>query len=280
MPTLKQLHSFIAVADSGSFSKAAEKLFVTSTALILQLNHLEDELGFKLFSRNSQGISLTEAGSFYLQEVKEVERKLNNATMIGRRIANRQSEIKVGYVSWSLPSVLLELSAKVKQQNNMTIAMIFTDINLALNHVHNHILDCCIMPASRQVRASGLRFMPLKAIPLYIGARPDIIDVKKKTLLLEDLEGHAIVLPEYGLFDSTDGIRDYIESHHLSIEVISISDNMEAELYCAEHNACRISATFQMGSPLLYYPLGNDIPYMFCLVYLAESEKLVEPLFL
>ena len=47
----KQLETFICVADSGSFSKAAEKLYLSTTAVIKQINLLEDSLGLTLFSR-------------------------------------------------------------------------------------------------------------------------------------------------------------------------------------------------------------------------------------
>lgn len=54
----EQLKSFICVADCGSFSKAAEKLFVSSTAVMKQMNMLEKELGIKLFIRTNHGIRL------------------------------------------------------------------------------------------------------------------------------------------------------------------------------------------------------------------------------
>lgn len=47
----KHLDSFIVIAESGSFSSAADKLFISRTALIQQINLLEKELGFQLFNR-------------------------------------------------------------------------------------------------------------------------------------------------------------------------------------------------------------------------------------
>lgn len=45
-----QLDTFVAVAEQGSFSKAAEKLYITPTAVMKQINALESHLGFALFS--------------------------------------------------------------------------------------------------------------------------------------------------------------------------------------------------------------------------------------
>ena len=61
-----QLETFICVVDSGSFNKAAEKLYISPPAVIKQMNLLEETLGIQLFIRTHRGLSLTEAGkSFY-----------------------------------------------------------------------------------------------------------------------------------------------------------------------------------------------------------------------
>ena len=57
-----QLETFIQVADAGSFNKAAAEAFITSTAIIKQINLLEDSLGVKLFQRSHRGLTLTKAG--------------------------------------------------------------------------------------------------------------------------------------------------------------------------------------------------------------------------
>ena len=57
-----QLETFIQVADAGSFNKAAAEAFITPTAIIKQINLLEDSLGVKLFQRSHRGLTLTKAG--------------------------------------------------------------------------------------------------------------------------------------------------------------------------------------------------------------------------
>ena len=56
-----QLETFVVVADEGSFSKAAEKLFISTTAVIKQINTLEEDTNIQLFQRSFKGVSLTEA---------------------------------------------------------------------------------------------------------------------------------------------------------------------------------------------------------------------------
>ncbi len=51
-----QIKTFIVVADAGSFNKAAEQLFISSTAVIKQMNLLENHLGVRLLQRSHKGL--------------------------------------------------------------------------------------------------------------------------------------------------------------------------------------------------------------------------------
>ncbi|MDE6373530.1 MAG: LysR family transcriptional regulator, partial [Clostridia bacterium] len=67
-----QLTTFISVADNGSFTKAADELFITPPAVMKQINALEERLGITLFARTNHGLQLTEAGKSFLQDAKYI----------------------------------------------------------------------------------------------------------------------------------------------------------------------------------------------------------------
>ena len=64
------LDTFIAVADCGSFTKAAERLYISPTAVMKQINTLENHLDLKLTERTPSGVRLTEAGAIIYQDAK------------------------------------------------------------------------------------------------------------------------------------------------------------------------------------------------------------------
>ena len=67
--------AFLAAAETGSFSKAAEALSYTPSGVNQLVTALEKELGFPVFRRNTKGVTLTENGELLLPTVREFLRK-------------------------------------------------------------------------------------------------------------------------------------------------------------------------------------------------------------
>ncbi|MCF0143149.1 MAG: LysR family transcriptional regulator, partial [Parasporobacterium sp.] len=74
--TFNQMRYFIAVADSLSFTDAAQSLFLTQPALSRQIAALEQELGTSLFIRNRNGLQLTPSGMLLYQKLPDMLRDL------------------------------------------------------------------------------------------------------------------------------------------------------------------------------------------------------------
>ncbi|HEY0947120.1 MAG TPA: LysR family transcriptional regulator [Opitutaceae bacterium] len=90
---IHQLRYFLAVAEHGNFTRAAERSFVTQPSLSQQILKLEEELGHKLFHRLGRKAVLTEAGSVFLArarrilgEVEDAAKELRDDPSLGRRI--------------------------------------------------------------------------------------------------------------------------------------------------------------------------------------------------
>lgn len=75
----RQLIAFLAVADLGNLTAAAERLHLTQPALTKRLATLEDELGTPLFLRQRRGMELTPAGRVYLRHARRIEQEHRQA---------------------------------------------------------------------------------------------------------------------------------------------------------------------------------------------------------
>src|SRR5512146_281394 len=69
---LKQLEVFVAVAETGSFSKGAEATFITQSTVSQHISALEQELGVRLLDRTGRGALLTPGGSILLEHARRV----------------------------------------------------------------------------------------------------------------------------------------------------------------------------------------------------------------
>ena len=75
----KYLEIFIEVADTGSFSKAGENLFISPTTVMKQMNLMENDLNLTLLNRTNHGITLTEPGKQTYKECKYIINYSNEA---------------------------------------------------------------------------------------------------------------------------------------------------------------------------------------------------------
>jgi DNA-binding transcriptional LysR family regulator len=88
---LRQLRHFIAIAEEGSFSRAAQRLHVSQPPLSTQMKSLEDELGVRLLTRSHRGVALTAAGTAFPAEARVVSPvwSMPAARRCGRSAAKR-----------------------------------------------------------------------------------------------------------------------------------------------------------------------------------------------
>jgi DNA-binding transcriptional LysR family regulator len=76
---LRQLRYFVAIAEEGSFSRAAVRLHVSQPPLSTQIKSLEEELGAPLLARTNRGVSLTASGRVFYEEVRTILARLESA---------------------------------------------------------------------------------------------------------------------------------------------------------------------------------------------------------
>lgn len=95
---LRHLRSFVAVAELGSFTRAAEWLHITQPAFSRTIRHLEDSLGVKLLERSTRHVALTKAGQEFLADVRAGLTLIDQAV----RDSTGKATVRLGF-SWLVP---------------------------------------------------------------------------------------------------------------------------------------------------------------------------------
>jgi LysR family hydrogen peroxide-inducible transcriptional activator len=101
---LHQLRYFSAVADTGSFSRAAEKCHVSQPSLSQQIQKLESELGGRLFDRLGRSVRLTDLGEAFLPRARSVLHELSSAKdELTERLQSEAGPVVIGAIPTIAP---------------------------------------------------------------------------------------------------------------------------------------------------------------------------------
>ncbi|WP_030872748.1 LysR family transcriptional regulator [Streptomyces sp. NRRL F-2747] len=111
------LRYFIAVAEEGNLSRAAEGLFVSQPALTRQIRQLESQLGVRLFTRSRTGMALTEAGRILADRVPALLADWDHVLRETKSVAGRAARVlRVGFIASAAneatPRIIAEFSRR------------------------------------------------------------------------------------------------------------------------------------------------------------------------
>lgn len=159
LPPLKAIHYFAVAARHLSFSKAADELHVTHSAISHQIKLLEEFLGIALFRRANRQVMLTDSGQAYLKPVKEAFDKLADAS---RQLARREtsgpltvSTLPSFAAKWLVPRLRNfqrdhpDIDVRVQANNRLT-DFAREEIDLALRYGRGNWSELEIVPLMRE----------------------------------------------------------------------------------------------------------------------------------
>ena len=113
---LRHLRYFTAVAEDLSFRRAARPLFISEPALSQQIGNLEDELGLRLFDRNSRKVQLTEIGRVFLSGAKRTLASAEEAVAQAKEAAaGARGRLSIGTLGPVTQAFLPEALARFRE---------------------------------------------------------------------------------------------------------------------------------------------------------------------
>ena len=214
-----QLATFVCVADCGSFSQAAEKLYLSSTAVMKQLNALERHLELKLLERTRRGTVLTPAGEVIyryarqmfadsdraLREARAAAQAARSAFCVGTSILNPcRPFLDLWYrFCGHFPGYQLHLVPYEDDHQG-----ILGEIG-ALGEKFDFLIGAC---DSRQW-LDRCNFLPLGEYRHCIAVPRGHPLAGRKGLTLAELHGETLMMVKQGDSPSVDRVRAAVEAH-------------------------------------------------------------------
>lgn len=220
-----QLDTFIKVADSGSFGKAAEAMYISSPAIIQQINLLEENCNFKLFVRSNHGVKLTPAGKSLYEDAKTLIRLSEDALNKARLLAeSSEYTVRIGtsllykcrlipgiwaWISEQLPELKIEILPMAEYQNRGD--------SFSMLGVKYDMWEGIFGTGSWK----GIcQFLELAHTPVCCAVAKSHRFAKAEKLTLQDLNGEYLVMPIEGVSKELDAFRNEIKQNHPTIQII------------------------------------------------------------
>ena len=222
-----QLETFIKVADAGSFNKAAEERYITPTAVIKQINLLEDSLGVRLFDRSHRGLNLTKAGNSMYQDAKYIIQYCKDSVTRARNAMQEDNNvIRIGSSIMTPAQLLMELWSKVQTmcpdikfqivpfENTPENAKEIL-ANLGKNiDVIGGIFD------ETMLKLRGCEGLELLRGKFYCAVSIHHRLAEKNKLQISDLYGENLLLMHRGWSHYVDQLRDDLWQNHPKINIV------------------------------------------------------------
>lgn len=250
------LDTFIAVADCGSFTKASDKLYISPTAVMKQMNSLESHLSLKLIERTSSGIKLTAAGEVIyrnakfmtdyskkaIAEAKATEHSYDTTFCVGTSLLNPAKPfMDIWYrVNRKFPDYKLHLVPFEDDYRG-----ILSEIE-KLGEKFDFLIGVC----DSKAWLSLCNFAPIGKYRKMVAVSREHRLAQKSRINIEDLYGETLMMVKQGDSGVNDFLRNDIERNHPQIRIEDTPQFYDLSVF----NRCA-----EMGNVLLTIECWKDV---------------------
>ena len=202
--TILQIEYFIEIVKSGSFTKAAEKLFVTHQALSLQIQALEKELGMPLFDRsNRRKLTLEESGEILYRAWTPILEAHRAAIREAKdHFEGQMKTLRIGVQdSPRIRELSIQIISEYIKKNNLKPEFIVGEPETLLSKLDSGELDLCSVISFALYGKEHLMTTDIggkKAVPVIVISKEHPLS-KKKKLTLRDIKDELIITFDAGV---------------------------------------------------------------------------------
>ena len=282
----EQLKIFIQSADCGSFSKAAEKLYLSATAVMKQINKLEEEIGVSLFTRTSHGVKLTEAGSSIYKDAKFMIKYSDDSIKRAREIAGKnQYIIKLGNSMLNPCKILIDLWNRISSRYpefKMKIVP-FNDEPAEVDKIYHTVgkdFDFIVGPYDMGNWKNSFNALEFGRNNLCSAVSRNHPLAAKSRLLPSELADESIMMVKPGTSCLIDQLREYIIKKYPSLRIIDGPSYYNIDVFnlCEQEKILllTIDAWKDIHPSLVTIPVEWDFSLPYGIIYSLSPSKEVE----
>jgi len=189
-----QLRYVCAVAETGSFSRAAERCEVAQPSLSQQVLKLEEDLGAKLFDRLGRSIRITEAGRAFLPHARSILEQMEAArSSVADKNEDVRGSVAVGAIPTIAPYLMPRYTADfAKRYPDAKLRIVEETTPILAEGLRDLSIDLAIL--ALPLRHKDLEFFPIRSEPLFAALPKDHPRATQESLSLKSLRGERFVM--------------------------------------------------------------------------------------
>ncbi|HYA41701.1 MAG TPA: selenium metabolism-associated LysR family transcriptional regulator [Syntrophobacteraceae bacterium] len=196
--TLKQLEVFVAIAETHSFSRGADKNCITQSTASQHIQALEEELGIRLFDRGRGGALLTEAGKLLLSRARKILAECEESRLAVRRFVGMEDvSLRVGASNTPgtclIPAILDQF---LKEYSNVRLEVLQSDSTTVIQQLVDEEVELGFVGG--RFNDERIHFEALGKDTLVCAVSPDIAAKGKQSLSQAELCKVPMIVREQG----------------------------------------------------------------------------------
>jgi len=189
-----QLRYVCAIAETGSFSRAAERCQVAQPSLSQQVLKLEEDLGAKLFDRLGRSVRPTEAGRAFLPHARSILSQMDTArSSVADKCADVGGSVAVGVIPTIAPYMMPRYTTTfARKYPEAKLRIVEETTPILVESLRGLSIDLAIL--ALPLRHKDLELFPLRTEPLFAVLPKNHPHAATKSLALKDLRGESFVM--------------------------------------------------------------------------------------
>ncbi|WP_298068889.1 LysR family transcriptional regulator [uncultured Mailhella sp.] len=243
------LKAFVLAAECGSFSRAAERLYISPNALLKHVNLLENSLGVALLERSPRGVSLTRAGRYVYGEAKIFMERAEQVRLQAKRLSETADEcIRLGSSLMCPGRPIVKLWSRVSvdyPEIRLQIVPIDDTDNSNIGELGSKDASvdmvASLIPSTRWGNRHAI--VELGRIPLAVAVPLTHPLASHCSIRVEDLFGETVLMVRRGDTSHVDALRNWWEEQYPQIHIEDVAPySLNTFNQCAAENKPMISA--------------------------------------
>lgn len=215
--TLHQLKVFEAAARHGSFTRAAEELFLTQPTISMQIKQLTKSVGLPLFEQVGKRLYLTEAGRELFATCRQIFETMDKFQMTVADLKGlKQGQLKLAVITTAKYIIPRLLGPFCQLYPGIDISLQVTNHELILDRMMNNLDDLYIM--SQIPDHFDVNFQPFLENPLVVFAPANHPLAKEKNIPIERLGEERFIMREPGS-GTRSAVQSLLEKHGVKVKV-------------------------------------------------------------